>query len=134
MKGAHYMGVIIATHGKLCEGLVDSIELITGSTSDVSKFSMTKEKSETEARKEIDELLEKYKEDSKLVVFTDVMGGSVCNIFTEKLINQGGFELIAGVNLPMILSYIVQDSDKIESCVSDGLDGIVHVNKKLYRE
>ena len=128
------MGVIIATHGKLCEGLIDSVELITGTTGDISKFSMTKDKSETEARKEIDALLEKYKEDSKLVVFTDIMGGSVCNIFTEKLINQGGFELIAGVNLPMILSYIVQDSNKIESCVSDGLEGIVHVNEKLFGE
>ncbi len=89
--------IIVASHGKFAEGIVDSANFfgIYG----IDFIEQTKEDSNFIGRAE--ELLLKY-QNKKIIVFTDIVGGSVNQIFT-RLLTKYDFFLIAGVNLGMVL-------------------------------
>ncbi|KPI47306.1 PTS mannose transporter subunit IIA [Clostridioides difficile] len=126
---------LIATHGELSRELVDTSKLIIGSLNNVEYFCMTKDKSADDAEKEIRSILLNNKDSEKFVVLTDVFGGSVANICTNLLLQGVKFELLTGVNLPMLLSTLLlaEEDTKLLAKLSleEAKNGIVYVNELL---
>lgn len=126
---------LIATHGELSRELVDTSKLIIGSLNNVEHFCMTKDKSAYDAEKEIRSILSNNKDNEKFVVLTDVFGGSVANICTNLLLKGFKFELLTGVNLPMLLSIFLSAEEDIKILTKSGLEdaknGIIYVNELL---
>jgi len=127
---------LFATHGNLSKSFVDTVSLIVGDTSKVSYFQMTKNKSGDSAKDELRNILKNKKEEDYFIVLTDMFGGSVCNICTELLMELQNFELLSGLNLPMILTMLMAGEDtSTEDLISQGLqagkDGIMHLNHLL---
>ncbi|WP_282139768.1 PTS sugar transporter subunit IIA [Cytobacillus oceanisediminis] len=127
---------LIATHGELSQAFIETVELIAGKQTNVSYFGMTKLKSGDMAKKELKEILGGKKEDEHFIVLTDVFGGSVTNICTELLLELDDFDLITGLNLPMILTMILTGeetsvTDTISEGVSAAQNGIIHINNLL---
>lgn len=125
---------LIATHGELSKAFIDTLELIAGSSSNVSYFKMTKLKSGDLAKEELKSILTTKGEDERFIVLTDVFGGSVSNICTELLLELKDFDIVTGLNLPMMLTMILSGEEKsIEDTISEGIqaakDGIIHINK-----
>lgn len=125
---------IFASHGELAIALKHTLEMFLGEREDIECFSMTKNKSGDEAEREIRALLEKN-QGNELIVCTDLLGGSVNNIFTALLMEGFAFELIAGMNVPLLISlltaYTEGSSDSIGAFVSEAQHGIVHINNML---
>ncbi|MGV3466353.1 MAG: PTS sugar transporter subunit IIA [Heyndrickxia sp.] len=129
----HYL---IATHGELSKAFIETVELIAGETTNVSYFRMTKLKSGDMAKEELRYMLTNKKEEEHFIVLTDVFGGSVSNICTELLMELNNFDVVTGVNLPMMLSMILtSESTSVEDTISEGVrsakDGIIHINQLL---
>jgi mannose/fructose/sorbose-specific phosphotransferase system IIA component len=129
----HYL---IATHGELSKAFIETVELIAGESANVSYFGMTKLKSGDMAKEELKHILTTKKEDEHFIVLTDVFGGSVSNICTELLLELNNFDVITGVNLPMMLTMILTSEDtSVADTVSEGVrsakEGIIHINKLL---
>ncbi|HBF7899486.1 PTS mannose transporter subunit IIA [Clostridioides difficile] len=126
---------LIATHGELSRELVDTSKLIIGSLANIEYFCMTKDKSADDAEKEIRSILSKNKDSEEFVVLTDVFGGSVANICTSLLLQGFKFELLTGVNLPMLLSILLLVEEDTKLIVKSGLEeaknGIIYVNELL---
>lgn len=126
---------LIATHGKLSRELVDTSKLIIGSLNNVEYFCMTKDKSADDAEKEIRSILSNNKTNEEFVVLTDVFGGSVANICTNLLLKGFKFELLTGVNLPMLLSILLSVEEDTKLLTKSGLEeaknGIIYVNELL---
>lgn len=126
---------LIATHGKLSRELVDTSKLIIGSLNNVEYFCMTKDKSADDAEKEIRSILSNNKTNEEFVVLTDVFGGSVSNICTNLLLKGFKFELLTGVNLPMLLSVLLSVEEDTKLLTKSGLEeaknGIIYVNELL---
>ncbi|HGM3507276.1 TPA: PTS sugar transporter subunit IIA [Clostridioides difficile] len=126
---------LIATHGELSRELVDTSKLIIGSLNNVEYFCMTKDKSADDAEKEIRNILLNNKDSEEFVVLTDVFGGSVANICTNLLLQGVKFELLTGVNLPMLLSTLLlaEEDTKLLAKLSleEAKNGIVYVNELL---
>ncbi|AUA38536.1 PTS system mannose/fructose/sorbose transporter subunit IIA [Clostridioides difficile] len=126
---------LIATHGELSRELVDTSKLIIGSLANIEYFCMTKDKSADDAEKEIRSILSNNKDSEEFVVLTDVFGGSVANICTNLLLQGFKFELLTGVNLPMLLSIFLLVEEDTKLIVKSGLEeaknGIVYVNELL---
>lgn len=126
---------LIATHGELSRELVDTSKLIIGSLANIEYFCMTKDKSADYAEKEIRSILSKNKDSEEFVVLTDVFGGSVANICTNLLLQGFKFELLTGVNLPMLLSILLLVEEDTKLIVKSGLEeaknGIIYVNELL---
>ena len=125
------MQFIFAAHGPLAEEMKRTIELLLGEREDIKCFCMVKNKSGDDAEREIRALLDSCAVD-ELVVFTDLMGGSVNNIFTSLLMERGGFELVTGMNVALLLSVLTAyDGRGLGDYVEQGRGGVVRGDKVL---
>lgn len=127
---------LIATHGELSKVFIETVELIAGKSINVSYFGMTKLKSGDTAKEELKKMIRNKKEDEHFIVLTDVFGGSVTNICTELLLEKDDFDIITGLNLPMMLTMILAGEEtSIEETITEGVraahEGIIHINKLL---
>ncbi|MCD4962548.1 MULTISPECIES: PTS sugar transporter subunit IIA [Enterococcus] len=133
------MKYLVATHGTFSQGIVDSLKLIVGEEVRIDFFSMTKDKASDVAERETSEYLDKNQ--GELVVLTDVLGGSVANLFTNHLLHGYNFQLVTGVNLPMLLSLILSEEaltysmdEWIQNGLEEGKNGILHINQLILEQ
>lgn len=129
-EGGILVKYLIATHGEFSKGIIDSVQLIIGEESTIDYFCMTKSKSSEDASREVKQYLSDIKNEP-LVVLTDVFGGSVANLFTECLLEGFDFQLVTGVNLPMLLSLLLSEGpivERINTSLEEAKKGILHVN------
>lgn len=135
MEGDKMEHYLIATHGELSKELIETAKLIVGDIGKVDYFCMTKEKSSSTAESEIREIVSAVDTDNHLIVLTDIFGGSVANIFTTLLMEGATFELVTGVNLPMVLSLLLSPEkdtkEKIIKTIADAKEGIRYVNEVI---
>ena len=65
-----------------------------------------------------------------VLIFSDIYGATPCNL-AGKLLVPGRVEVIAGVNLPMLVrafTYRVKGMDTlIKKAISGGCDGVLHI-------
>lgn len=128
--------IILATHGHLSEEFKSTLELIVGLTDNIRCFCMTKEKSRETGKAELGKLIAESNE-SQLIVMTDLFGGSATNICAEFLMGGHSFRLIAGLNLPMLLTIETADSDDItteslaQRAIEAGGQGVIDVNRVI---
>ena len=99
---------LIASHGKLAEGLYDTFVMVMGKNENLSFFGAY-----TKAEEDMEESVRKYvdgiKEGDELIVLTDVFGGSVNNEFM-KYIGRKNFYLVSVLSLPLLIE-MVTDSE-----------------------
>lgn len=120
--------LILVSHGNLSSELKNSVEMIMGPQSHIHALSLKEGESPEQFGKEFDQLSEKL---SEYTVFADLLGGTPCNVVTSKILSKHlNIDIYAGMNMPMIISYINSNMTKIApSPVKDGKNGIVHVNE-----
>lgn len=117
------MKIIITSHGKLCDGIVDSYNMIVGSTSDIVTLPFYG--SLEEFRKEQNKIFEDFKNE-EIIVLCDLLGGTPYNEFLRsKIENLFKGEIICGYNLGMLieLSMAAMDSEtKLSSAIDIALE------------
>lgn len=125
---------LVATHGELAKGLIDTLQMILSADAEIGFFCMSKSKSGSDAESEIRELLSDS-DVHQYIVFTDLFGGSVSNIFTMLLMEGKKFHLVTGVNLPLLIAVVLSAEEDpknaIEEAIAEARQGIVYVNKRI---
>ena len=130
--------IVVAAHGNLAQELVSSAELIAGKQSNLYAVKRVTDDSLQHMQEKIDALLKSINgsaEDGALIL-VDMLGGSPCNA-AAPMCRAFNTELIAGVNLPMILSAIFASksaasaAELAEKVFQDGQKSIVNVKKML---
>lgn len=126
--------ILVAAHGETARSLVQAADLITGDNKDLDYFCLTKNMSGEELEYTIKKYLDKEK-NQQLIVLTDIFGGSVANAFMKFLIEGYQFDLITGVNLPLLLSLLLSPekeiNKKIDQGILEGKAGIIYVNERI---
>lgn len=126
---------IIATHGKFAEGIKDSVNLIIGEVDNLEVLSCYVEK-DFNLKKEILKLLNKYS-NKKVIVITDIFGGSVNNEFLNYISKFKNLHVISGLNLPLLLNLIENQKeyeeivDLIESSIKESNLSMRYCNKEI---
>ena len=126
--------IIIASHQYLAQGLKSTLEYIVPNTVEVIDINAYIENISVE--NQILTSLEQCNEEEQIFVFTDLLGGSVNQGFIEK-ITKYNIELIAGANLPIIMTIVLklgeQDltKDEIRVAIEEARDQLVYVNDLL---
>ncbi len=126
--------IIIASHQYLAQGLKSTLEYIVPNTVEVIDINAYIENISVE--NQILTSLEQCNEEEQIFVFTDLLGGSVNQGFIEK-ITKYNIELIAGANLPIIMTIVLklgeQDltKDEIREAIEEARDQLVYVNDLL---
>lgn len=102
------MRIVIASHGTLAAGIHNSAEVILGKKENIETVCCYVEEN-IDYSKVIEEIVVTHNyEDKKLVVLTDLLGGSVNSEFM-KYLNDYNFFLVSGVNLPLLIEIAVHD-------------------------
>jgi PTS system ascorbate-specific IIA component len=125
------IGILIVCHGSLANSLAAAVTHVLG------KRPPQFETLSVGARDDPSELLPKAREIIRtldagdgVLVFSDIFGATPCNL-ASRLLVTGRIELVAGVNLPMLvraLTYRDRDLDTmIKKAISGGCDGVLHV-------
>ena len=97
------MKLLLATHGNLGEGLLDSYEMIAGKTENIEIVKLT-ESGVGDFKENLHNKLKKLSATEKVLVLCDLKGGTPYNeSFMYSLENPGKIEVITGVNLPMLI-------------------------------
>ena len=123
--------IIIASHQYLAQGLKSTLEYIVPNTVEVIDINAYIENISVE--NQILTSLEQCNEEEQIFVFTDLLGGSVNQEFIEK-ITKYNIELIAGANLPIIMTIVLslgeQDltKDAIPVAIEEARNQLVYVN------
>lgn len=128
---------LFASHGKLAEGVKNSLELIMGSQKNVYTF-RAYANDDNDVEKAIKhELATLITKNDSWIVVSDIFGGSVNNYLLEN-IKQYHYYLISGLSLPLALNLLTQINVKtknisqgIEKAIADSKRQIIFCNKKL---
>lgn len=75
--------------------------------------------------------------DSSMLVLTDVMGATPCNV-ARQLCKDRSARVVAGVNLPMLWRAVAYQHEALdtlmEKALSGGVQGIIQVDAKMLQE
>ncbi len=110
-KGGPMKQILIATHGKMASGIRYTAELIVGKMPGITTIDAYVDPD--------DNILEKYDnffeahEGERIIVFTDMMGGSVNQKLMEYA-KKDNVTLVTGTNLPVLLQVMLADDDVTE--------------------
>lgn len=128
--------IYIASHGKYSEGIVHALRLLVGENDVQAICAYCDDINDSEDLvKQFDNITRDAGEASEIVIFTDLMGGSITNEAMKYLVKHENVYLMTGVNLPMILEFALSGDDSIEDAVKKainaGKEGITFVNKLI---
>lgn len=121
--------LVLISHGKFCEELKKSTEMIMGPQEDIYTLSLLPEDG-TETYKQ--KFLTVTDSLNDFVVLCDLLGGTPANIISKLIMEGQQITLYAGMNLPMVIEFI--NSQMIGSepeFVRAGCESIVSVNELI---
>lgn len=123
---------LLASHGTFAEGLKNSLELILGPQRNVLCISAYVTE-ETDILKEALNIIHSLNPEDELIIFSDILGGSVNNNLIS-LVQDSGVHLVTGMNLPLVLNIISSDTEpNIKDIIKDSLqqskEGMLYYNE-----
>ncbi|UBM58007.1 hypothetical protein LAG90_14460 [Marinilongibacter aquaticus] len=129
---------LIATHGQLASGLKSALDLIIGEQEGVFTLNAYANGNES-IGKALDELLLNVQEGEELLVFTDIMAGSITNQVIQRTAHLPHVHTVSGVNLALLIELVLSDQaepivDTIERAVEQAKKQVVYVDKMINKE
>jgi fructoselysine and glucoselysine-specific PTS system IIA component len=125
---------LIAAHGALPAGIKSSLEMIMGSLENV--FFLEAYTGENKSiKEELEKILLQTGEDDELIIFTDLIGGSITNQMIQYALKENVF-IVAGFNLALLLDVLLADpetpvNEVIENGINNAREQIVFVSELI---
>lgn len=125
--------VIIASHHRLAKGMKDTLDYLVPGLENIKVI--TAYLDNTPIDESIDHILEGISKEESILIFTDLLGGSVNQAFGRRLKEK--MYLIAGMNLPLIMTILLQiqtqplTTELIRAAILESQNQIVFVNDRL---
>lgn len=105
---------VLLSHGKLSSGMKFTAEMIIGKTQNLHSIGMDPDEGVDKLLQDLKDLMAEHPE-SKFVLLTDLFGGSVNNRVYEQFQADPNVEIIAGMNLSLVLELVLQPDVTSES-------------------
>lgn len=127
--------VILVSHGKLSEGMMNSIQMIIGKNEALSCYGMMP----GEHYSIIVDAIEKeakVNSETQYIIIADLFGGSVCNGCTS-LTSLSNVKLISGMNMSLVIEMVLAPAPVTDEMIAEGIEsckpGITHVSNDLVK-
>ena len=95
--------LILVSHGRFCEELKGSTEMIMGPQDNIHAVALLPEDGPEEFTAKFEAAVEGLDD---FLVFADLLGGTPCNVVSRLIMEGRDIELYAGMNLPMVIEFI----------------------------
>ncbi len=97
-------GLLVVTHGKLAGELEKAARRIVGEVPTLSSISLGWDDDVVDARRRVEEGIAKVAVDGRVLILTDMFGGTPSNV-ALSLLEPGRVDIVTGVNLPMLIKF-----------------------------
>lgn len=95
--------ILLASHGPLANGMKKTAEFLMGQNENVETLCAYVDEQSKDLPAMVEKWMNERNPEDQWVVITDIFGGSINNEFMIRA-QEGGYWLIAGMNLPLVLS------------------------------
>ncbi len=96
------IGLILVTHGKLADEFVAAMTHVVGQQEAIAAISIGPEDNMEKRRADIGAAVKQVDSGVGVIILTDLFGGTPSNL-AISLMKKGKVEVIAGINLPMLI-------------------------------
>ena len=111
--------ILFASHGRFAAGMLDTLEMIVGQQAQTSAlFAYTSDC--PDPKPVLAKIVDGLPQGDELVIVTDVFGGSV-NTEASQYRNHSGVFVVAGANLALAISLIVDQQTPTEELIERSL-------------
>jgi PTS system mannose-specific IIA component len=131
------VGVLVVTHGEFGAALIDAGQMILGAQQCVRSVSVQVSRGVDEIVGDLKAALSKLESGLGVLILTDLFGGTPTTL-SLSLRKLGNIEVVAGVNLPMLLKVLQLRSEPLTELAAQakaaGLQGIVVPGEMLRKK
>jgi mannose PTS system EIIA component len=111
------IGLLLVTHGRLADELKSAMEHVVGKQSNVETVCIGPEDDIERRRQDIADGIGRVDTGDGVVLLTDMFGGTPSNL-AISMMDRKGVEVIAGVNLPMLVKLAsVRSTEPLDKAV-----------------
>ena len=112
------IGIVLVTHGRLAKEFIAALEHVVGPQENTAAICIGPDDDMEQRRQDIIKSVAQADEGEGVVLLTDMFGGTPSNLAISVL-DQGRVEVIAGVNLPMLIKLAsLRESESLASAVA----------------
>jgi mannose PTS system EIIA component len=113
------IGLVLVTHGHLADELRSAMEHVVGTQRNVATVCIGPDDDIEGRRQDIQECIATVDQGDGVVLLTDMFGGTPSNL-AISVMNGDGIEVIAGVNLPMLIKLAgIRGENNMEKALID---------------
>ena len=128
------IGILIIAHGALGESLIHCANHVFGGhPPHLAQMSVALHDDPNTLLPRAQALIKTLDQGDGVLVLSDIYGATPCNIGC-RLLEPGKVEVIAGVNLPMLVRALTYREQPlhlvVEKAISGGRDGVIEVSKE----
>ncbi|MBB3033324.1 PTS sugar transporter subunit IIA [Alteriqipengyuania lutimaris] len=96
------IGLILVTHGQLAREFISAMEHVVGPQDAIASVCIGPQDDAQARRDEISARIAEVDHGEGVIILTDLFGGTPSNL-AISLLEEGKVEVIAGINLPMLI-------------------------------
>jgi mannose/fructose-specific phosphotransferase system component IIA len=125
---------LIAAHGSFSSGIKSSLDIIIGQMENVFIIDAYVDGNKS-IEDSLNAILVHVHPEDELVVFSDLMGGSITNQILRYALKEN-VHVVSGINLPLLIDVMLADPgtpivEVIEGAIGNAKDQVVYVNKLI---
>ncbi len=131
------IGILIIAHGTLGESLMHCANHVFGGhPPHVATMGIALHDEPATILPQAKALINELDQGEGVLVLSDMYGATPCNV-SCRLLEPGRVDVVAGVNLPMLVRVLTYRNEPlsvlVEKAISGGRDGVIEVSKEACR-
>ena len=131
------IGILIIAHGTLGESLIHCATHVFGAnTPHLAQMTVALNDDPNVLLPRAQALIEQLDQGDGVLVLSDMYGATPCNVCC-RMMQPGKLEVVAGVNLPMLVRVLNYRNESlsvlVEKAISGGREGVIEVSKEACR-
>lgn len=115
------IGMVLVTHGRLADEFISATEHVVGPQQNVRAVSIGPDDDMERRRNDILDAVGEVNDGNGVIVVTDMFGGTPSNL-AISIMDQGNLEVIAGMNLPMLIKLAKSRQKDVPDAVKGALE------------
>ena len=100
------IGVVVASHGRLCRELLFTAEMILGPAAQTAAAPLAAGVSLQDFAAQLRQAVAAVQQEAGVLLLADLAGGTPCNVAAVLAAQSEEIKVVTGVNLPMLLEVL----------------------------
>lgn len=113
--------ILLCTHGEFAKGILNSLELIAGTSHSVEAICVSAEDSMETVKGKIQAFVDKYDEETNKIILTDIMGGSPTQASFHVMATNKNVYVVSGLNLGLLLEIALSAEEDVEHLLKEAI-------------